>query len=291
MKGRVVPAAISMLSLALLPAARAADSPSSTDCAPARDTLRVESRVTGGDTLAVRYTVYSHLPIRWVRIGAGDTLTTVIVPQQIPHITATPIGWRSQLVVPEETRFFHLWWEAVQPAAVLPAGRPATGFAILVPGPKAVSRGLLGMDGKPVRPIDWTTLPFTVGTTDGSCWWGRVRPANSVFGRWEGKSICVKADWNSACNDETVRYDMIPVAATADSVDVHAEKLVNGSFEWMGDLRLGLRAADQTWSREFKAPRNGKSVVWRYMVRGDSLLGTLTERPSGRLIRTVRAAR
>jgi hypothetical protein len=31
--------------------------------------------------------------------------------------------------------------------------------------------------------------------------------------------------------------------------------------------------------------------VWRFMVRGDSLLGTLTERPSGRLVRTVRASR
>lgn len=292
MKGRVIPAGFASVALALLmPAARAADVPPSRDCKAARDTVRVESHVSGSDTLAVRYTVYSRLPIRWVKIGAGDTLETVLVPQQMPHINVTPIGWHSQLVVPEETRDFHLWWEVAQPSAELPANRPATGFAILVPGPKAVSRGLLGMDGRPVRPIDWSTLPFTVGTSDGSCWWGRVKPANSVFGRWQGTSMCVKAAWNTGCHDETVRYDMIPVAATSDSVDCHAEKIVNGSFQPMGDLRLGYRASDQTWSREFTTPNNGHSVVWRFMARGDSLLGTLNERPSGRLMRTVRASR
>ena len=292
MKCRVIAAAVPLVALALLITwAGVGDAaPAAGDCAPARDTVRVESSVAGGDTLAVRYTVYSRLPIRWVKIGAGDTLTTVLVPQQMPRINVTPIGWRSQLVVPEETRYFHLWWEAVEPAAEMRAGEPANGFAILVPGPKAVSRGLLGMDGKPVRPIDWSTLPFTVGTSDGSCWWGRAKPAHSIFGRWEGKSICVKAPWNSGCNDETVRYEMVPVAATAESVDVHAEKLVNGSFQPMGDLRLGYRASDHTWSRAF-TPGNGRGVVWRFMARGDSLFGTLTEQPAGRLMRTVRASR
>ncbi len=39
---------------------------------------------------------------------------------------------------------------------------------------------------------------------------GGPHPTSELLGHWRGESICVKADWNAACNDEVVFYDVVP---------------------------------------------------------------------------------
>ena len=136
--------------------------------------------MSGSDTLTVAYTVIngSRDSLRWVRIGAGDNSNTMLVPAQVPMIERSPAGWRGVVVYPEETAHVHLWWEATNAPARLPPGHSATGLAVRVAGPRAVRPGLVGVDGRPVRSIDFTSLPFTVGGSGGSCWWGTVTRAS-----------------------------------------------------------------------------------------------------------------
>lgn len=41
--------------------------------------------------------------------------------------------------------------------------------------------------------------------------------AGAILGTWRGTSICVREDWNSACNDEQVIYHVtrVPTSQTA----------------------------------------------------------------------------
>lgn len=146
------------------------------DCTPAGGTIDVRASVAGADVRSVTYTVVNRTRdrVRWLSIGAGGAQHTPVVPQQTPVIAAAPRGWRGTVVYPEETSSMHLWWEAEEDRAALPPGGSSEGFAIRVAGPGAVSPGLRGMDGRPVTPIDFAALPFTVGGSDGRCWWGRV---------------------------------------------------------------------------------------------------------------------
>ena len=97
-------------------------------------------------------------------------------------IQAAPSGWQGKVVYPEETAYVHLWWEAKDIGSALPPGGSTGGFVVGVAGPSAVQPGLRGLDGGLVRPIDFGTLPFTVGGTGAQCWWGRVRPAAGPHG-------------------------------------------------------------------------------------------------------------
>ena len=148
------------------------------ECAPAGAAVEVHASITGSDTLSVSYTVVNktRTGLLWMRIGAGGQERTHLVPQQTPVVRAAPAGWHGKVVYPEETSFMHLWWEAKDLKAALPPGGSTTGFVAVVAGPPAVSPGLRGTDGRVVRPIDFGTLPFTVGGTGAQCWWGRVRP-------------------------------------------------------------------------------------------------------------------
>src|SRR6266850_2167905 len=147
-------------------------------CEPAGAAVEVYARITGADTLSVSYTVVNNTrtTLLWMSIGAGGLERTPLVPQQTPVVRAAPAGWHGKVVYPEETSFMHLWWEAKDLKAALPPGGSTTGFVAVVAGPPAVSPGLRGTDGRVVRPIDFGTLPFTVGGTGAQCWWGRVRP-------------------------------------------------------------------------------------------------------------------
>lgn len=86
-------------------------------------------------------------------------------------------------------------------------------------------------------------LAFTLAPGQGS-----ARP--TILGRWEGESICVRAPWNSACNDEKVVYVFEPSPTHKGGVLQHASKLVDGVPQLMG-----------TWSFGSTAPRrNGWAI-------------------------------
>lgn len=150
------------------------------ECAPAGVAIQIQASASGSDTVAVRYTVVNNSgeSLRWVSIGAGGQERTLAVPAQTPAVMEAPSGWRGIVVYPEETAYIHLWWETVDTRTGIGPRSSASTFAIRVADPNAVRPGLIGTDGRPVQPIDFTRLPFTVGGSQGGCWWGRVTPAS-----------------------------------------------------------------------------------------------------------------
>jgi hypothetical protein len=110
-----------------------------------------------------------------------------------------------------------------------------------------------------------------------------------IVGRWTGESICVKAEWNAACNDEQVIYEVERSPKSAGGVVMHAFKLVRGAPEWMGDLDLTWNAAAGQWTGDFSNTR--VRVRWHYRVVGDSLTGGVTDLVASREGRHVAARR
>ena len=113
------------------------------------------------------------------------------------------------------------------------------------------------------------------------------QPSDSILGRWEGTSICIKADWNASCHDEVTRYDF--VRATGDTLTLHAYKQVNGTFESMGDLDFTYDSAAHRWRAEFANSR--VHIEWSFQVVGGRLTGVVVDLPGRRKARDVVAHR
>lgn len=105
--------------------------------------------------------------------------------------------------------------------------------------------------------------------------------APNAVGIWRGTSSCLVRP--SPCQDETVVY-RITRRTQADIVSVDARKVVNGQQEQMGVLEC--RLVHQSAQLVCTIPR----AVWRFTVRGDSLLGELRLADSTKY-REVHAAR
>jgi hypothetical protein len=105
--------------------------------------------------------------------------------------------------------------------------------------------------------------------------------ASNPVGVWRGASKCTVRP--SSCNDEIVVYRITRVSKS-DSLAIDARKIVNGQEEEMGVI--GCRSAASGAQLTCTMP-NG---VWRFMIRGDSLVGELRQ-PDNRKYRDVNAAR
>ena len=104
---------------------------------------------------------------------------------------------------------------------------------------------------------------------------------SNPIGVWRGTSKCLVRP--SPCHDEVTVY-RITGTKTADSVSLDALKIVNGQEEDMGVL--GCKVVAQGASLTCTMPHG----VWRFAVRGDSLLGELRT-PDNVKFRDVRAIR
>ena len=109
----------------------------------------------------------------------------------------------------------------------------------------------------------------------------RTAGAATPIGVWRGSSICLVRP--SPCNDESVVY-RVARAKASDSVTVDALKIVAGREEDMGVLACGVAARGTELACPFARG------VWRFTIRGDSLVGEL-RLPDGTKFRDVRAAR
>ena len=109
----------------------------------------------------------------------------------------------------------------------------------------------------------------------------QAQSARSPLGVWRGTSLCLVKP--SSCHDEIVVYRITPMKAR-DSVSFDAFKVVNGQEEDMGTLTCHV--APSAPQLTCAIPRG----VWRYTVRGDSLVGDL-KLPDGTKFRDVRTAR
>ena len=104
---------------------------------------------------------------------------------------------------------------------------------------------------------------------------------SNPVGVWRGTSLCTVHP--SACHDEVVVYRITRVNAT-DSLSIDGRKIVNGQEEEMGVL--GCHSAASGARITCTIP-NG---VWRFTIRGDSLVGDLRSRDNTRH-RDVKVAR
>ena len=110
---------------------------------------------------------------------------------------------------------------------------------------------------------------------------GGAGSAPNAIGVWRGTSLCLVHP--SSCHDEVVVYRITSTKGT-DSASMDARKIVNGREEEMGVLPCQLGAGRATVTCTMP---NG---VWRFTVRGDSLVGEL-RLPDNTKFRDVRAAR
>jgi len=114
-------------------------------------------------------------------------------------------------------------------------------------------------------------------------------PRDTILGRWGGESICVKAPWNSACNDEQIVYQFEPSPTRKGGVIQHAFKLIGGVPQLMGDLEFRFDSAGKEWVGDFANSRT--RVRWFYKVSGENLTGRVVVLNSGKVGRRVRAHR
>jgi len=105
--------------------------------------------------------------------------------------------------------------------------------------------------------------------------------APNPVGVWRGSSLCLMRP--SPCHDEIVVYRITRVNAS-DKLSVDARKIVKGHEEEMGVL--GCRLASSGARFTCTMP-NG---VWRFMIRGDSLVGEL-RLPDKTKYRDIKTAR
>jgi len=105
--------------------------------------------------------------------------------------------------------------------------------------------------------------------------------APSPVGVWRGTSLCRVRP--SPCKDEIVVYRITRINAS-DSLKIDPRKIVNGQEEEMGvlDCRFAAPGAQLTCTMP-----NG---VWRFAIRGDSLVGEL-RLPDNTKFRDVSTAR
>jgi hypothetical protein len=100
-------------------------------------------------------------------------------------------------------------------------------------------------------------------------------------GVWRGTSLCRLRP--SACNDESVVYRITRVNAS-DSLSIDASKIVNGQEQEMGVIGCHYAASGAQLTCTMP---NG---VWRFAIRGDSLVGEL-RLPDNRKYRDISTAR
>jgi hypothetical protein len=117
---------------------------------------------------------------------------------------------------------------------------------------------------------------------------GDSHPSSELVGHWRGESVCVKATWNAACNDEIVFYDAV-AAEKSDRVLLHAYKIVNGENQPMGDLEFAYDAGLKAWAADFSNAR--VRIRFIFDVHGSSLEGRLLDLKNDRVARHIRVSR
>lgn len=106
--------------------------------------------------------------------------------------------------------------------------------------------------------------------------------SSDILGVWRGESICVDREIAPACKDEVLIFEFTPESGKPGEVHLKADKIVNGERMAMGEMTFH-RTEKGAWESEFKNARfHG---VRAYTVSGDELKGTLTDVPTGKLIR------
>ena len=120
-----------------------------------------------------------------------------------------------------------------------------------------------------------------VACLPGSAFSQTPAPTANPLGIWRGTSLCQVHP--SPCHDEIVVYRITSIKPP-DSVSIDARKVVNGQEEEMGVIACRFTPASAALTCALK------NSVWRFVIRGDSLVGDLMH-PENTKYRDVRTAR
>jgi hypothetical protein len=107
---------------------------------------------------------------------------------------------------------------------------------------------------------------------------------SKLVGDWEGESKC-GAGFPS-CRDEHVVYHVAKPPDAAGNVSIAADKIVDGKPVPMGVIELKYDGEKHTLRGELKNTRY--SGVWEFKVEGDTMEGTLTMLPEGKVARRMK---
>jgi hypothetical protein len=99
----------------------------------------------------------------------------------------------------------------------------------------------------------------------------------NLVGDWKGESLCVNKEKFPACKDEVVVYHIVVTKDKADTVTLSADKIVNGTPEFMGAFDFLYDVKKQTLTSEFKNER--VHLALEFVVKGDTLSGTMSSLP------------
>ena len=105
-----------------------------------------------------------------------------------------------------------------------------------------------------------------------------------IVGSWRRTSICIDRERYPACKDEQVVYEARVSHTSPDTVTIRADKIVDGSREFMGEYACTLREAG-AWASEVRTPRYHLLLILQ--VAGDRLTGTLADLDSGIRVRDI----
>jgi hypothetical protein len=105
-----------------------------------------------------------------------------------------------------------------------------------------------------------------------------------IVGTWGGTSICADREHYPACKDEQVVYDAQVSHTSPDTVSIRADKIVDGTREFMGEYACTLQG-DSAWACEVRTPRYHLRLTLKQA--GDRVTGTLTDLDSAYRIRDI----
>ena len=113
--------------------------------------------------------------------------------------------------------------------------------------------------------------------------WPQAAPAaGAVTGSWEGESKCTVPD--SPCRDEHVVYRITADKKNPAQLSIDADKVVNGSPQFMGTIVCQYHPDQATLSCTGNTP---KQDDWRFHLSGDTMTWTLTIGPEKQLYRRI----
>ena len=110
-----------------------------------------------------------------------------------------------------------------------------------------------------------------------------------LVGDWKGESICVNKEKFPSCNDEVVVYHVKKIADKPNSVNLSADKIVNGKPEFMGAFDFIYDEKKQTLATEFKTER--VHLLIEFLVKGDVLEGSIISLPDNTQARRIKVTK
>jgi hypothetical protein len=113
--------------------------------------------------------------------------------------------------------------------------------------------------------------------------WPQAAPGTAaVVGSWEGESKCIVPD--SPCRSEHVVYRIAADKENPVQLIIDADKIVDGTPQFMGTIVCRYRADRSTMSCTGNTP---KQDDWEFQISGDTMSGTLSIGPEKQLYRRI----